>query len=247
MRIPLQILLIEDHGFTAEVTKIILSEIDCSVTIAYNAQAAIDLVQQRYFDLIFMDVGLPDLDGYETTQWIRQNPHSLNQAVPIVALTALADNQDKERCLKAGMNAVLIKPIYKSRALEILNALLPRFIHDSPVSLAASKIIDLELGANMFNGNTDLAKQMLIAFIESLEVELEKLDLAYKSKSWEIFASLIRKLQGGISYCGTPRLQTACSRLEIHLRTGYHELSPLLYKQFLKEIAAVKEEHIALK
>jgi two-component system aerobic respiration control sensor histidine kinase ArcB len=249
----LQILLVEDHAFTAEVTKIILNEIDCQVTVACNAKTSIEYAKKHYFDLIFMDVGLPDLDGYQTTQWIRQNKESLNQRVPIVALTALADNQDKARCLAAGMNAVLIKPIYKARALDILNALVPRKTDNIEVPIAANdvtdwsvlsgKIIDLSLGAEMFNGNIELAKKMLSIFIIDLDIELEALELSYQKKEWEKFETVVRRLQGGISYCGTPRLQEACSRLENHLHAGYHELAPLLYKQFLREIEAVKQEH----
>ncbi len=252
----IRILLVEDQIFTAEVTKIILSELNCEVDVANSAKMAMVQAKSKKFDLIFMDIGLPDLDGYATTQWIRHNSLSLNKRVPIIALTALADNQDKERCMESGMNAILIKPIYKNKALDILHAFIPRISDKAKVPIAANdetdwsvlsgKIIDLELGSQMFNGNVELTKKMISTLIVNLSTELTALESSYKAKDWEKMENIVHRLRGAISYCGTPRLQEACARLENHLRAGYRELAPLLYKQLLKEIDAVKHEYALL-
>lgn len=252
----IQVLLVEDQPFAADVTQIILSELNCEVQIASSAAAAMQYAKTKHFDLILMDIGLPDANGYTTTEWIRQDPSSLNRRVPIVALTAIADTQDKERCLNAGMNAILIKPIYRDKALDILNVFVPRATDNSQIPIAANddthcsilsgKTIDLEMGAEMFNGNTELAKKMIGTLIADLDTEVHKLNQYYKTKQWENFEATVHKLRGGISYCGTPRLKEACAKLEDHLHAGYQDLAPLLYKQLLKEIEAVKNDYAIL-
>jgi CheY-like chemotaxis protein len=232
----IQVLVVEDQRFAADVTKIILNELHCEVQIASSASAARQYAKTKRFDLILMDIGLPDSDGYAATQWIRTDRTSLNRRVPIIALTALADDQDKDRCLESGMNAILIKPIYRNKAIEILDIFVPKAVNQT-------KIIDLEKGAEMFNGNTELAKKMIGTLIADLDTEIDKLDQSYKAKNWDLLEAGVHKLRGGISYCGTPRLQEACARLEDHLHAGYHELAPLLYKQLLKEIGAVKANY----
>jgi CheY-like chemotaxis protein len=253
----IQVLVVEDQLFAADVTKIILNELNCKVQIATSASAALQYAKTQHFDLILMDIGLPDSDGYAATQWIRQDPASLNRRVPIIALTALADNQDKERCLESGMNAILIKPIYRNKAIEILDIFVPRAGDKIKIPVAANdhtdwsilpgKIIDLEIGAQMFNGNTELAKKMIGTLIADLETEIPKLDHCYKNKHWEALEAAVHKLRGGISYCGTPRLQEVFLRLENHLHAGYQGLAPLLYKQLLKEVDAVKADYKMLR
>jgi len=249
----IHVLVVEDQRFAADVTKIILNELHCEVQIASSASAARQYAKTKRFDLILMDIGLPDSDGYAVTQWIRTDRTSLNRRVPIIALTALADDQDKDRCLESGMNAILIKPIYRNKALEILDIFVPKAVNQTQIPVAANdqtdwsklsgKIIDLEKGAEMFNGNTELAKKMIGTLIADLETEMDKLDQYYKAKNWDLLEAGVHKLRGGISYCGTPRLKEACARLEDHLHAGYHELAPLLYKQLLKEIGAVKANY----
>lgn len=251
----IHVLLVEDQRFAADVTQIILNELHCEVQIASSASAARQYAKTKRFDLILMDIGLPDSDGYTTTQWIRTDRTSLNRRVPIIALTALADDQDKDRCLESGMNAILIKPIYRNKAIEILDIFVPKAMHKTKIPMAANdqtdwsklsgKVIDLEKGAEMFNGNTELAKKMIGTLIADLDTEIDKLDQCYKSKNWDLLEAHVHKLRGGISYCGTPRLQEACARLEDHLHAGYQELAPLLYKQLLKEIDAVKTQSLS--
>lgn len=250
-----RILLVEDQPLAAEVTKIILSDLNCHVDVAANAKAAIEKSSKTIYDLIFMDLGLSDLDGYEATRRIRSNELTKDRRVPIVALTAHADNQDKERCIESGMNAIYIKPLFKEKARDIINAFIPKS-QETRIPVAANdnidwsilpdKTIDLDLGSRLFNGNVELAKKMISSMIVSFSAELEGLEQAYKTKEWKVIENIIHKLRGDVSYCGTPRLQEACARLENHLKAGHQELAPLLYKQLLKEVEAVKNAHTEL-
>ncbi len=119
------ILLVEDHALCATVSKIILSELGCQVDIALNGEMAIQKVKNKAYDLIFMDIGLPDLSGYEVTKQIRLNEVATEKPVPIIALTAHIADKDRERCKEVGMNKILIKPMLNENALDILHEFFP--------------------------------------------------------------------------------------------------------------------------
>lgn len=103
----LSVLVVEDEPLIQKFTRAILIEFGCDVCIAKNGQEAL-LQSQRQFNLIFMDIGLPDMSGLDVTQWIRSN--SNNKTTPIIALTAHVSEEDKARCLNAGVNDFLTKP-----------------------------------------------------------------------------------------------------------------------------------------
>lgn len=115
---PLSVLLVEDDNLTKKVTKWMLEEFYCNVTIANTGKEALELLKNTY-DLIIMDVGLPDIDGITLASTIRQTmpEHALT---PIVALTAHVLDKDKEKCIAAGMNDFLKKPLFKKDLKKLL-------------------------------------------------------------------------------------------------------------------------------
>ena len=136
-----RILLVEDQTFAADITKIILSDLNCQVDLAPDSKTAILQAKNNNYDLIFMDIELSDLDGYETTKRIRLNELSKDKHVPIIALTAYIDNHDRERCLNVGMNAVLIKPLLKEKAQDMLNTFISQ-AEEVKIPMAANDAID---------------------------------------------------------------------------------------------------------
>ena len=104
---PLRVLVVDDHPANREVARLMLAAIGCEVAIACDGDEAIDLAAAEPFDLILMDVRMPRVDGLAATRAIRQT----GNAVPILAVTADAMPEDAARCLAAGMDAHLAKPI----------------------------------------------------------------------------------------------------------------------------------------
>ncbi|MBF0453007.1 MAG: response regulator [Candidatus Magnetomorum sp.] len=108
----LSILLVEDNKVNQFFVKRILEKSGCQITIADDGLKAIEILEQHIFDLVFMDVQMPKMDGYQATKIIR-DPESnvLDHTVPIVAMTAHATSNHQETCLNAGMNGFLSKPV----------------------------------------------------------------------------------------------------------------------------------------
>lgn len=104
------ILLVEDNFVNQMTTKRILMQLGCSAEVAANGMEALELLRDRHYDLIFMDVSMPEMDGLETTRRIRAFDARENTHTLIVALTAHAMDNDREKCLAAGMDDYLTKP-----------------------------------------------------------------------------------------------------------------------------------------
>ena len=108
--VPAEILLVEDNDLNQEVVSRILRKHGFTVTIADNGRKALEEIERRRFDLILMDLHMPDMGGVEAVERIRATNHSSFQ-VPIIAITALTTQGIKEQCMKAGMNGYVAKPI----------------------------------------------------------------------------------------------------------------------------------------
>ncbi len=115
-----KILLVEDNEATQQATKLILTyKFGCEVAVASSGEEALQMASENNYDLIFMDIGLPGIDGIETTQKIR-SPEGLNHKTPVVALTAHTDDNTRQKCVNIGMNEYLAKPFNNSEMKEIL-------------------------------------------------------------------------------------------------------------------------------
>lgn len=118
----IRILLAEDSTANQLVATSMLMQSGFIVDVANNGQEAVDAVASAHYDLVLMDMRMPDMDGLSATRLIRENPDC--KRLPIIALTANAQTEDVENCLNAGMNAYLSKPINKTKLLEAIDVFL---------------------------------------------------------------------------------------------------------------------------
>jgi signal transduction histidine kinase len=117
-QLGLKILLAEDHPVNQRVILLMLKKMNLSATVAANGEEVLRMIREKAFDLILMDVRMPVLDGIETTKIIRAPESDIkNKTIPIIALTALAMQEDAEKCLKAGMDRYLTKPIHPDKII----------------------------------------------------------------------------------------------------------------------------------
>jgi signal transduction histidine kinase/CheY-like chemotaxis protein len=117
------ILLIEDNPVNQLVAKGMLSKLGCEVTIGGHGGEALEHLERNSFDLVLMDCNMPVMDGYEATRRIRQNEKWAN--LPIIALTANAMPEERERCKAAGMSDYLAKPFHREELMNLLDQWIP--------------------------------------------------------------------------------------------------------------------------
>ena len=171
-----RVLVVEDNRQNQEVALTLLKRLGVTVSVAQDGQEAVQaIVQGENADLILMDLEMPLLDGYQATQQIRQWEASTGQARrPIIALTASVFAEDRQRCLKAGMDEVLPKPI----ELNVLTSTLGRWLPDAVTELAAKK------------ASLEPAKVVDVARVRGLMHELEPLLENSKFKAFVRFKGL---------------------------------------------------------
>lgn len=117
-------LVVEDEQINQQILQAILTKLGHRATIAENGYAALDLLQSQHFDIVLMDVQMPEMDGLEATRIIRNSKDYLRvQNIPIIALTAYAMAGDKDKCLAAGMNHYLAKPVDIKELEKLLKTL----------------------------------------------------------------------------------------------------------------------------
>ncbi len=131
-----RVLVVDDHPVNREVARIMLEAFGCDVVEVCDGQQALDAVAQQPFDLVLMDVRMPHMDGLEATRRIRAMPGAAG-ALSIVAMTADAMPEDVNRCLAAGMNAHMAKPINQAGLLSMVNRALTGDLPVARVTLEA--------------------------------------------------------------------------------------------------------------
>ncbi len=142
------ILLVEDNPINQQVAEQILTATGAGIEAATNGKVAIEMLQKQNYDLILMDIQMPEMDGYEATRIIRTELEMKN--IPILAMTAHAMRGDRERCLLAGMDGYIPKPIDKEQMISTIRSFLFKEEEDSALTVPPKKEI-LESKNNDFS------------------------------------------------------------------------------------------------
>ena len=114
-----KVLLVDDNVLIQFANKQMLENLGCKVDVADNGKEALELAGKNYYDLIFMDISMPDFNGFEVTRKIRHGEYRSKEA-PIVALTSYADEYVKKECILSGMENMFQKPISSEELAEVL-------------------------------------------------------------------------------------------------------------------------------
>lgn len=213
------------------------------------------------YDLIFMDIGLPDIDGYEVTHAIRVQELLKKTHVPIIALTAHAGDENKKRCIDSGMNAVLTKPLTAKSFADIVDAFIPgrqlpgastpgstplgADLPDSEnelFNLTSFPTLDVEEGVNTTGDELMLAEMLRLLVNGELEKDLQKMKDEFSQKNYDKVQALAHKIKGGALYVGTVKMKMACQYLERYWKAGHRDLFEKLYEQTIKVIEETIQE-----
>ncbi len=177
---PLQILIAEDQPVNQKLVSRLLEKRGHHVIVANNGLEALDLWRRQHFDLILMDVQMPEMDGLEATQKIREVENVQGGRIPIIALTAHALKGDEERCLSAGCDGYLSKPLDAAALFVLIGELAPVSDHRptaSEIASSQSSALDPQSALARVQGDWDLLRelgQLFLDAVPTLENDLEE-------------------------------------------------------------------------
>ena len=122
-----RVLFVEDNDISRELIRRIFKRIELiHVDMARDGKEALNLFRAHQYDLVFMDIQLPEMDGFEVTRHIREADHRKRRHTPVIAVTALVGNEDQKRCREAGMDDYVPKPVNTQDLLDKIEKYIPR-------------------------------------------------------------------------------------------------------------------------
>ncbi|HTJ97612.1 MAG TPA: response regulator, partial [Rhodocyclaceae bacterium] len=244
----LDILLAEDNPINQTLALRMLEKLGHHTHVVANGQAAVDAVSRHAYDVILMDVQMPVMGGFEATAAIRELELGLDRRTPIVAMTAHAMAGDRERCLAAGMDDYVSKPIQTS-ALDgaLLNAIGQDL--DEPDSGDAempdlTAPFDRSALIDSLGGDLELYAEIVRLFLSHYPGEIETLQRELEAGNAEALHRTAHSLKGAISNFAAPRATEAARILEQALKSGIAENTKVLVGN---AIAAIQELSAALR
>jgi PAS domain S-box-containing protein len=218
----LRVLLAEDNIVNQKLTVRFLEKWGHRVTTASTGEAVLQAItEQPPFDLVLMDVEMPELDGLQATAAIREREHGRATHIPIIALTAHAMPGDRERCLAAGMDGYLTKPLYPETLLATITQLL------AEAAPAAAVPCDMPLAKESFDqvallvrleGDHALLCELVTLFLDDAPQRLARLQEAMQAQEWQTVEQILHTLKGTAgNLCAYGTLKAA-QRLEFLLQ-----------------------------
>jgi len=187
------ILIAEDYSVNAELLEAMLNKYEVDVDVAINGEEAIQKLERKKYDLVLMDIDMPILDGIDTTIKLRQK----GDKSIIVACTANVMQQERKKCLDAGMQDVLLKPIKRNNLDEILHKYLVNTISASPAEVEDKSVyVYFEKAVRSLELPMDIIITLVGKYVIALETSIEELIEADSNDDFEKLYSIGHKLKG---------------------------------------------------
>jgi signal transduction histidine kinase/CheY-like chemotaxis protein/HPt (histidine-containing phosphotransfer) domain-containing protein len=242
-----RVLVAEDNPTSRMVTEALLKKLSCEVDIAIDGREALQKAKDNDYDIVFMDCYMPLMDGFQATQRLRRSPE--NEELPIIALTASVGEEDRTRCLEAGMDDAVGKPVQISMLAKALERWVPvsgsRSM--SPVSsLPPPATLDLHMVRQLVSldgEDDDFIQDVMVSYVEQLKESVRKLGEALEDADMETVHLTAHSIKGASKQIGAARVGDLLGSIE---RADGVEAARQLLKQVEAEVPRVAEAVEAL-
>jgi signal transduction histidine kinase/DNA-binding response OmpR family regulator len=222
----MRILLAEDNTVNQRLATHVLEREGHHVQVAGSGREAIAMLQQEDFDLVLMDIQMPELDGLQATAHIRQMERISGKRLPIVAMTAQTGYSDRQRCLKAGMDAYVSKPIRVSELMNLIESVVPGgCFMDSKTdqeSVAQEQFAHLDetLALSRVGGDFELLREVVGLFLDDYPRAIERIRTAVAANDSSGVEHHAHSLKGSVSTFGAKDVFESALALEKQGRSG---------------------------
>ena len=239
----LQILLAEDNQVNQKLTVHMLEKRSHNVVVAGNGKEALSFLDKKKFDLVLMDINMPELDGFETTKSIREKENASGDHIPIIAITAHALKGDRERCLEAEMDGYISKPIQSRELFEIIDKVIfanQKAKMGKKIVRHEGKFLDKAEVLERLGGDLELTGEIVRLFYEDSANLMGELQQAIAFEDAAKVERLAHSLKGAVSNFDAKDAYEAALNLEKIGRTGSISQADEAYAKLEKEIERLK-------
>jgi signal transduction histidine kinase/CheY-like chemotaxis protein len=215
--IKASILVVEDNEINQSLIRHLFNSWNLSYVLAVNGKEAVEILKHQRFDLILMDIQMPEMDGYTTTQLIR---NELQLHTPVIAMTAHALAGEKEKCISSGMNDYLSKPIREEQLHDMISMYTEIPVDkknpsEQVLPLAAYKYINLQYMKEISAGNKEYEQVVTEQFLEIIPASLAELQQSFANGNYQLMKRTAHDLKTSVSIMGlTTLLETTLHEIE---------------------------------
>ena len=216
-----KILLVEDNLINQEFISKLLKREKYSVLSAENGKKALQILEDQSVDLVLMDVQMPIMDGFEATRAIRAREKTTGAHLPIIAMTAHAVKGYKEKCLEAGMDGYISKPVMIPELLESIRQNVPdktaskKQIDPGDELTAAGPEITLKRLLVAFNGDVEWFKEIFALFVEKYPEQIESMRVAIGKNDGQQLGKVAHSFKGSVSLFAISEIVELVFKLEL--------------------------------
>jgi len=242
----LKVLVVDDNEINLRLAEIILKKNQYDVTTICSGEDSIELAMHNKYDLIFMDLHMPGMDGYDAAKQIRQHQDGGHRPV-IVALTANAMPQEIDKIESCGMDDIIIKPISSQLIVDIISKwfsdsyIKEEDIDPQNIQADSAEIFSFEDARQLTNGNEALAIELFNMLVRELPDHRDGIRKALTDNNTTMLKDVTHKLNGASRCCGTPALRNAANSLEAAINNGEDDSFEIKSAELLKEIDRLLE------
>ena len=239
---PLKVLIVDDNAINQSLMKHLLSQWNIYFETANNGLEAVEFLKSNDYDLVLMDIQMPQMDGYVATQTIREE---LKLNTPIIAMTAHALAGEREKCLSRGMNEYISKPIKEEELFKLISNFGLQENKNTETKTEENdyvyEFIDLTYMKSISNGDKDFEKTVTQQFLDKVPTHLQELKLAYENKDFKLLKLRAHDLKSSVAIMGLlPLLEEKLNVLELTAeenpssKLALEELKDILLKSFFE-------------
>jgi PAS domain S-box-containing protein len=228
----IKVLVVEDIALNQLLMKTLLDDFGFEHDIADNGKIAIEKLQNKSYDIILMDLHMPEMNGFEATEYIRSK---MNSQIPIIALTADVTTADLKKCTAVGMNDYISKPLDEKLLYNKISDLLikHKLIQDRLLSVPISKYVDLTFLKKRTKDNPELMREMIELYLKQTPPLIKQLKQGLHDKDWGSVYTAAHKLIPSFSIMGIPQdFEDAAKKIQEYSGTQQHlgEIQELVTK-----------------
>lgn len=244
------VLIAEDHPVNQKVIQGMVEKLGLAAEIVSNGLEAVHAVCHNTYAAVLMDCQMPEMDGIEATRFIRANEDRIGR-VPIIAVTAFGQDDDRIRCMEAGVDEFMVKPI----RMEILAEVLSRWANASESNLEggpvdkdspASRRLENALDRLRVDLDTDVVRDIVMLFIDDSAARFGHLAVLVKEQRWEEIRALVHTVKGSASSLGAMDLVEACEAFEDEAGNNVEALLPriAMIEQRFREVVPMLKRYV---
>jgi PAS domain S-box-containing protein len=212
-RRSLRILIAEDSQVNLKLIVRLLEKRGHTAVTVGNGREVLRALERQVFDLVLMDVQMPEMDGFEATAVIRERERSTGSHVPIVAITAHAMKGDRERCLDAGMDAYISKPVRADELFDLIEGMIPRIAKHGlgmPPETEGAEVINWNDAIKHFEGDVDLLREIAEMFVEESPALVNQIKEALSKGDANQLERVAHTIKGSVgNFAARPALEAA--------------------------------------